>query len=423
MDPILVAVDTALLQHLEYGDNLRRLSDCDTGSGLESQDAILMEILQDMCVFQHYYTGDGAINTPVLDRVFWETLDLSTLSITFVSNGAYIYVNTGCDDLGSTVEHQQLVSDVDQYAGYMEEMFVVGNVVALEASDPAQDWISQQMVKPHVRVLQDMLKFTDVQIKVGLENLRRRGEEITFMSLLDTLILTEDAVVNVYVGTRKYAFSADVKLVLHECFDQYQREPTMAEFDEEWNRIKEHLINLVNLERTRAEQADVRADRARVEKLEAMRQTNTAMEDRNDAQQVMNAAIEEIIQAQNREGVLVDRSERAEEEKRRAEEEKRRAEEEIVVRKKNEQLLEEEKRRAEEEKRRAEEENVVRRKREQLLEEELACEKMRKKIRAELYEQEKRKFEEEKAMMAAQFEEERRTLLLRIQQISGCAQA
>ncbi|XP_021358828.1 vicilin-like seed storage protein At2g18540 isoform X3 [Mizuhopecten yessoensis] len=420
MDPIFVAVDTALLQHLEYGDNLRRLSECDTGSALELQDVILMEILQDMCVFQHYYTGDGAINTSVLDRESWETLDLSTLSITFVPNGAYIYVNTGCDDLGSTVEHQQLVSDVDQYAGYMEEMFVVGNVFALEASDPAQDWISQQMIKPHVRVLQDMLKFTDVQIKFGLENLRRRGEEITFMSLLDTLILTEDAVVNVYVGTRKYAFSADVKLVLHECFDQYQREPTMAEFDEEWNRIKgtgiEHLINLVNIERTRA-------DTAQTEKLEAMRQTNTAMEDRNDAQQVMNAAIEEIIQAQNREGVLVDRSERAEEEKRRAEEEKRRAEEEIVVRKKNEQLLEEEKRRAEEEKRRAEEENVVRRKREQLLEEELACEKMRKKIRAELYEQEKRKFEEEKAMMAAQFEEERRTLLLRIQQISGCAQA
>ncbi|XP_033729372.1 uncharacterized protein LOC117318503 isoform X2 [Pecten maximus] len=356
-------------------------------SALELQNVRMMEILQELCLIQYY--NNEAIPTPVFDNEFWETLDLSALSVMIVPNGVYIFRR---DDFGSVKEHQQMVSDVNQYARYMEEMLIAGNVVALEASDPAQDWISQEMIKPHVITIREMLKFTDVQIKNGLENLHRRGKVINFMNLLDTLILTEDAVVNVYVGTRKYAFSADVKLVLHECFDKYQREPTMEEFDQEWNRIKEHLINLLDIERTRAEQADTRAEqadtraiqadtraeqadtraeqadtraeqadtraiRAHRERIEAMRQINTAMEDRNEAKEMMNAAIESL------------------------EEEKRRVEKRLLH------------------------------------------EKMREQIRAEILEHEKRKLEEEKLLMAAKFEEEKRILLSRIQQISGCAQA
>ncbi|XP_033753182.1 vicilin-like seed storage protein At2g18540 isoform X2 [Pecten maximus] len=519
MEAIFIQMDRVLLHSLmEAVDNIN----AGIGNGnvpcsaLELQNVRMMEILQELCLIQYF--NNEAIPTPVFDSEFWETQDLSSLSVMIVPNGVYIFRR---DDFGSVIEHQQMISNANQYARYMEEMFIAGNVVALEASDPAQDWISQEMIKPHVITIREMLKFTDVQIKNGLENLHRRGEEINFLNLLDALILTEDAVVNVYVGTRKYAFSADVKLVLHECFDKYQREPTMEEFDQEWNRIKEHLINLLDIERTRAEQADTRAEqadtraiRAHRERIEAMRQINTAMEDRNEAQEMMNAAIEEIIQAKDREESLEEEKRRAEEEivqriqkeamlqeekrraeeeivqriqkeamlqeeKRRAEEEKRRAEEEIVQRIQKEAMLqeekrraeeeivqriqkeamlqeekrraeeekrraeeekrraeeekrraEEEKRRAEEEKRRAEEEIVQRIQKEAMLEEEkrrveemLLREKMREQIRAEILEHEKRKLEEEKLLMAAKFEEEKRILLSRIQQISGCAQA
>ncbi|XP_021341608.1 trichohyalin-like isoform X2 [Mizuhopecten yessoensis] len=279
-----------------------------------------------MSRIQNVCTEKSVEENILLGVEFWESLKKGTLQWITVPGGLYVYDCVQGLDFGSAEEHGNLILRHEFYGQCMEEYYTL--VTTVEVSEPSQDWIGQEMIQTHVRVIKEMLKFTDAEIRNGLEILHGRGEAITFASLIHTLGTREDAVVNVYVGTRKYAFSADVQLVLHECYDFYGREPTQAEFDYQYNRIKEHLINQlavkdeevtninrdkerlqerarlldnqVTTEQARAVQERNRADRRHREKLEALQEVNTAMEARNEAQELANEAVDGIIQEQNK---------------------------------------------------------------------------------------------------------------------------
>ncbi|XP_033734704.1 golgin subfamily A member 6-like protein 22 isoform X2 [Pecten maximus] len=370
--PFFISVEELLrIECIETFDELCEFYMSEKNTGI---DARLMMILSNtyMCYDQKRHT-----RVQIVD--FWKSVDQLGLHYMYVQNGVLIYkqpwVQNNCSAwLNKKLDfHQEMISFENHDVLFMENQCFPWSTV-VEASDQAQDWISQEMVKPHVRVMKEKLNFTDVQIVNGLQILRERDEEITFMGLLNTLVPTENALLNVYVGTGKFAFSADIKLVLRHCYAKYHREPTQEEFELEWNRIKEHLMEQVDLEKTRANRTEEEKMRAEEEKMRAEEEKMRAEEEKMRAE-------EEKLEALNREAMLEEEKRRAEEEKMRAEEEKMRAEEEKM--------------RAEEEKMRAEEEKLEALNREAMLKEE----KMRaeeEKMRAE---EEKMRAEEEKLVV------------------------
>ncbi|XP_033738209.1 golgin subfamily A member 6-like protein 22 [Pecten maximus] len=407
---------------------------------------MVMAWMQDVCIEQ-VLEGLESENNALLGVDFWESLKNGTVWWTAVPGGLYVYSYDGQHlDYGSARQHDDLIVYHQRYVQCLEEHYTL--VTTVEVSDPSQDWISQEMIKPHIRVIKEMLKFTDAHIRNALEILRDRGDEVTFASLVHILVQREDAVVNVYVGTRQYAFSADVQLVLHECYDIYGREPTQEEFVFQWNRIKgtgiEHLINqlaekdeqvtnisrdkdrlqerarLLNnqvaMEQARAVQERNRADRQQREKLEVLRDADIVMEARNEAQELANAAIDGIIQEQNKAKALEETVRHVETGRLRLEKEK----EEVRVRAVK---LEKEKETIEKEKETIEKEKETIEKEKETIEKEKEEERVRaeeERVRAVKLEKEKEQlkqfFEEEKRKMMAQFEAEKRQLLLQMQQ-------
>ncbi|OWF37754.1 Microtubule-associated protein 1A [Mizuhopecten yessoensis] len=369
-------------------------------------------ILMQQLLFNVHLDQYSSTGVEIVD--FWRALELLRLQHAFVPNGVLIY----------------------------------NKLYFQNPSDQAQDWISQEMVKPHVRMMKEKLKFTDVQIINGLRILRERDEEITFICLLNTLVPTENAVLNVYVGMGKYAFSADIRLVLRNCYDIYHGEPTQEQFELEWNRIKgtgiEHLMEQVEIEKTRADRTETEALNREAVLQEEMRRAETEALNREAekrrAEEEKRRAEEEKQEALNRETKLQKEKRRAEEEKRRAEEEKRRAEEEKQEALNRETKLQKEKKRVEKEKLQAMrdfndaievrneaiDEIIQVLNREEVLKKEKEAEW--EKAEAERVKAEAERFraemlEKELAKMTALFEKEKKQLLLQMQQMAGLVRA
>ncbi|XP_033730074.1 uncharacterized protein LOC117319361, partial [Pecten maximus] len=133
-------------------------------------DARLMMILSNT-----YMCYDQKRNTRVQIVDFWKSVDQLGLHHMYVQNGVLIYkqpwVQNNC--LARFDFHQEIISFENHDALFMENQCFPRNTV-VEASDQAQDWISQEMVKPRVRVMKEKLNFTDVQIVNGLQILRER---------------------------------------------------------------------------------------------------------------------------------------------------------------------------------------------------------------------------------------------------------
>ncbi|XP_033729713.1 uncharacterized protein LOC117318894 isoform X2 [Pecten maximus] len=287
--PFFISLEELLpIDCIETFDELCEFYMSEKNTGI---DARLMIILCNMIILSNTYMSyDQKRNTRVQIVDFWKSVDQLGLHYMFVQKGVLIYkqpwVQNNCSARFDF--HQEMISFENHDALFMENQCFPWNTV-VEASDQAQDWISQEMVKPHVRVMKEKLNFTDVQIVNGLQILRERDEEITFMGLLNTLVPMENALLNVYIGTGKFAFSADIKLVLRHCYAKYHSEPTQEEFELEWNRIKEHLMEQVDLEKTRAnrtEEEKMRAEeekmRAEEEKLEALNREAILKKEKDD---------------------------------------------------------------------------------------------------------------------------------------------
>ncbi|XP_060077669.1 calponin homology domain-containing protein DDB_G0272472-like, partial [Ylistrum balloti] len=348
---------------------------------------------------------------------FWESLKNGNVWWITVPGGLHVFTSEHGLDFGSAAEYDEWTLYYKHYVQCLEEHYSL--VTTVEVSEPAQDWISQEMNKPHIRTLKEI--FTDAQIRNGLQILNERGETVDFAKLLQILTEREDAMINDYVGTRRYAFSRDVQLVIHECHDIYGREPTHAEFDFQWNRIKEHLINQladkdvevtninrdmdrlqerarllnneVTIEQARAVRERNRADQQHREKLDALNDVNIAMEARNEAQELADEAINGIIQEQRKARAF---EIKAEEERARLEKEK----EEVSVK-----LEEKEEERARLEKEKEEERARLEKEKE---EERARLEKEKEEERARLEkekEEERARLEKEKEEVSVKLEE------------------
>ncbi|XP_069126678.1 uncharacterized protein [Argopecten irradians] len=422
----------------------------------EAGGSFLLNHLYDMIMagMQNLSPEQALEENAVLGVEFWESLKNGTVWWITVPNGLYVYTYGQHLDFGSASDQNDLILYGEHYDQYLEEYHF--SVETVEESDPSQDRIDQEIVKHQdgIRIIKDKWKFTDNHIRNAVEDILNRGEEVTFARLLTTLSQRQEAVVNDYVGTRQYAFSTDVQLVLEECYEFYGREPTHEEFDLQYNRIKgtgiEHLINQlaekeeqvtsinrdkdrlqerarvlnnqVVIEQTRAVQERNRADQQHREKLEAQARADKQHREKLELKELANAAIDGIIQEQNK------RKEKEEIEKEKEEErirlEKEKEEERIRLEKEKEEERirlekekEEERIRLEKEK---EEERIRLEKEKEEIEkekEEIEKEKEEERIRLEKENEQLRKFfEEEKRKMMAQFEAEKRQLLLQMQQ-------
>lgn len=171
MDPVFIKSDcvlSSLLLHEEEG--LIRGQPHGATSNFQYQ--VVMAWLQDVCIEQHMQDGEAENNT-LLGIEFWQSLNLGTLRWRIVPGGLYVYSEVPQCDFGSAEEHECWISSEEDYFSHVEDHYAAQHMI--EVTDPAQDLISQEMVKPHVRILKEMLRFTDVHIREAIENILGRG--------------------------------------------------------------------------------------------------------------------------------------------------------------------------------------------------------------------------------------------------------